>query len=65
MNRDTSGGAVHGLEKRARNAGMTNHGCSEAGVGIGDRASGEAARMGSASVHQPRSGTSCAAQQGS
>jgi len=28
MNRDTYGGAVHGLGKRGRNVGTVNHGCA-------------------------------------
>ena len=28
MNRDTSGGAVHGLVKRGVNVGFVNHGCA-------------------------------------
>jgi len=31
MNRDTYGGAVHGLGKRGRNGGTVNHGCADMG----------------------------------
>ena len=57
MNRDTFGGAVHGLRKRGTSVVMTDHGSR------GHGRAALAARIRKALNHQSRSGTSCASKQ--